>query len=130
MNRSEMREKCMIVLYQAHLFESKNIPVNVEDLILDNFKHSNDFINKLVYGVIEKRKEIDEVANKYMIDWTIDRIDRPGAEILRIAFYEFLFMDTPKIVVINEAVELAKKYSDDSVKKIINAALDKFVKEA
>lgn len=45
------------------------------------------------------------------------------------AIYELKYTDTPHIVVINEAVELAKKYSDDSVRKIINAVLDKMIKE-
>lgn len=130
MNRSMMREKCMIILYQIHLFESKKLSVNPEDIILDNFNHSNDFIDGLIYGVEKNLENLDTTANKYMNDWTIDRIDKPGTEILRIAFYELIYTDTPKIVVINEAVELAKKYSDESVKKIINAALDKFINEA
>lgn len=128
MNRSQMREKCMVILYQIHLFESKNLEYDVENIILDNFKHTNDFIDGLVYGVLENKKIIDENANKYMNEWSIDRIDKPGAEILRIAFYELLYTDTPKIVIINEAVELSKKYSDESVRKIINAALDKYIK--
>ena len=61
-----------------------------------------------------------------MKNWTIDRIDKTGAAILRIGLYEILYEeDTPNIVAINEAVELAKKYSDDNVRKIINAVLDK-----
>ena len=45
------------------------------------------------------------------------------------AIYEIKYMDTPNIVVINEAVELAKKYSDDSVKKMINACLDRIIND-
>ena len=45
------------------------------------------------------------------------------------ALYELKYTDTPKVVVINEAVELAKSYSDDSVRKIINATLDKYMKD-
>ena len=64
-----------------------------------------------------------------MKNWTIDRIDKTGAAILRIAVYELKYTDTPEVVVINEAIELAKKYSDDSVRKMINAVLDKIIKE-
>ena len=64
-----------------------------------------------------------------MKDWSIDRIDKTGASILRMALYELEYLDTPQIVVINEAVELAKKYSDDNVRKIINAVLDKAANE-
>ena len=63
-----------------------------------------------------------------MKDWTIDRIDKSGAAILRMALYELKYMDTPEIVVINEAIELSKKYSDEPVRKIINAVLDKYIK--
>ena len=79
----------------------------------------------MVYGVVTHLDELDETANKYMKNWTIDRIDKTGAAILRIGLYEILFEDTPNIVAINEAVELAKKYSDDNVRKIVNAVLDK-----
>ena len=64
-----------------------------------------------------------------MNDWTIDRIDKTGASILRMGIYELKYTDTPEIVVINEAIELAKKYSDDNVRKIINAVLDKLIRE-
>lgn len=129
MNRSIMREKCMIIIYQITLFENLKLSYEKNDVIKDQFSHTNDFIDGILNGVSENFLLIDETANKYMDNWTIDRIDKPGAAILRIAFYELMFSDTPKIVVINEAVLLSKKYSDESVKKIINAALDKYVKE-
>ena len=65
----------------------------------------------------------------YMNDWSIDRIDKTGAAILRMAIYELMYTDTPEVVVINEAIELSKKYSDDNVRKIINAVLDKIIKD-
>ena len=64
-----------------------------------------------------------------MNDWSIDRIDKTGAAILRMAIYELMYTDTPEVVVINEAIELSKKYSDDNVRKIINAVLDKIIKD-
>ena len=86
----------------------------------------NEFVRNIVYGVITHIESLDELANKYMNKWTIDRIDKTGAAILRIGLYEMLYEEeTPNVVAINEAIELAKKYSDDSVRKIINAVLDK-----
>ena len=73
--------------------------------------------------------ELDKIANSYLTDWTIDRLDNLGAVILRMGIFEIKYMDTPDIVVINEAIELAKKYSDDNVKKMINAVLDKIINE-
>ena len=64
-----------------------------------------------------------------MKDWTIDKIDKIGAAIMRIAIYELKYTETPQIVAINEAVELAKEYSDENVRKIINATLDKIIRD-
>ena len=125
--RSELREKCMIILYQWDLFK-KSPNTNIDEIIKDNMEIENDFVKDIVYGVITYQNTIDEIANKYMKDWEISRIDKTGASILRMGIFELLYTDTPDIVVINEAIELAKKYSDDNVRKIINAVLDKVTK--
>lgn len=128
-SRSELREKIMTILYQIEMYNKNKFEYKIEDIIKENINISNDFVNKIVNGVIEKHKELDEKANKYLTDWTIDRLDNLGATILRMSIYEILYTDTPKIVVINEAIELAKKYSDENVRKMINAVLDKIVNE-
>lgn len=127
--RSELREKCMIILYQNEIMNKGNIKTPIEEIIKDNLEVDNSFVNEIVIGVLQHTQELDEIANKYMNDWSIDRIDKTGAAILRIGIYELKYTDTPEIVVINEAVELAKKYSDDNVRKIINAVLDKLIRE-
>ena len=83
----------------------------------------------MVYGVVSHVEEIDEIANNNLKDWRIDRIDSMGRAILRMGIFELKYMDTPDLVVINEAIELAKKYSIDDVRKMINAVLDKLVNE-
>lgn len=127
--RSELREKCMIILYQFDVMNSGKTKTSIEDIIKDNINIENEFLNNIVYGVIENKEEINHLANKYMNDWTIDRIDKTGAAILQIGIYELEYTDTPEIVVINEAIELAKKYCDENIKNMINAVLDKIIKE-
>ena len=127
--RSELREKCMVILYQNEIINGKDNNTPIEDIIKENIEIKSDFVNNVVSGVLEHKEEIDKLANKYMNDWTIDRLDKTGASILRIGIYELKYTDTPEIVVINELVELAKKYSDDNVRKMINAVLDKIIKE-
>lgn len=127
--RSELREKIMIILYQIDINKSQNIEFNVEEIINDNLDIDNEFVRDIVYGVITYESDIIETANNYMKDWDISRIDKTGAAILKMAIYELKYTDTPHIVVIDEAVELAKKYSDESVRKMINAILDKMIKE-
>ncbi len=127
--RSYLREKIMIILYQYDLMKSNHLTCDIEELIHDNMEYVSDFVKDMVYGVITNQDELDRLANSKMKDWDIKRIDKTGASILRLALYELKYTDTPFEVVINEAVELAKKYSDDAVRKMINAVLDKVVKE-
>ncbi len=119
----------MIILYQIDLRKNLKTPYKIDEIIKDNIEIENEFVKDIVYGVTTHQEEIDEIANSYVKDWTIDRLDKTGAAILRIAIFELKYTDTPPIVVINEAIELAKNYSDDSVRKIINAVLDKIIKE-
>lgn len=126
--RSELRNTIMVILYQIDIYEDKKIPCDIDAIIKENLEIDNEFVKDIVYGVTTYKEKIDEIANSLIKDWTIDRIDKTGASILRMALYELMYTDTPEIVVINEAIELAKKYSDDSVRKIINASLDKYIK--
>ena len=127
--RSELREKCMIILYQYEMYVNSNISTDIDEIINDNIEVDNEFVKDIVYGVITHKNDIDTKINNYLEDWNINRLDRTGASILRIGAYELLYTDTPEIVVINEAVELAKKYTDDDLRKIINAVLDKIAKD-
>ena len=127
--RSELREKVMTILYQIELYKKNKIEYNVDDVIRENVEIENEFVKDMVYGVVSHVEEIDEIANNNLKDWRIDRIDSMGRAILRMGIFELKYMDTPDLVVINEAVELAKKYSIDDVRKMINAVLDKIVNE-
>ena len=129
LRRSVLREKIMIILYQLDIAKDQKIDVSIDDTIKANVEIDNEFVKQVVYGCVTYKDKIDDLANKYMTDWTIDRIDKTGAAILRMAIYELTYTDTPEVVVINEAIELSKKYSDDNVRKIINAVLDKIIKE-
>lgn len=123
--RSELRIQIMNILYQISIYKSRHINYDLEQIIKENLDIDNEFVKEIVYGVTTYEKELNDVANKYLNNWTIDRLGFTDQAILKMAIYEFLYTDTPKIVCINEAVELAKKYSDDEVRKMINASLDK-----
>lgn len=129
MKRSLLREKIMVILYQLDIAKDQKLNVSIDDTIKANIEVENEFVKQVVYGCVTYKDKIDNLANKYMNDWSIDRIDKTGAAILRMAIYELMYTDTPEVVVINEAIELSKKYSDDNVRKIINAVLDKIIKD-
>lgn len=128
-NRSELRKKIMTILYQISIYEQNKLKYDIEKIIKEVSEIENEFIKDTVYGVLTYKNEIDELANKYLKDWTIDRLGSTDQSILRIGIYELVYTDTPAIVAINEAVELAKLYSDDDVRKMINASLDKLYHE-
>ena len=125
LNRSEQREVIMTALYQISLYEKTKMPYNIDNVISELVEIDNDFIKNTVHGVLENINEIDSLANKYLTDWDIERLGKTDQAILRLGIYELNFTDTPDIVCINEAIELAKAYSDDDVRKMINAVLDK-----
>ena len=125
LSRHEQRYKAMTILYQIKLYETNNIDYDIDNIIDSQTEVKSKFITNLVHGVVENIKEIDECANKYLDNWTLDRLGLTDQAILRIAIYELLYTDVPSLVSIDEAVELAKNYSDDSVCKMINGVLDK-----
>lgn len=124
MNRSKLREIIIKILYQVYIYKEKKIGFNLKDLIKEQIETENEFVENSIKGVLEKQETINELANKYMKDWNIDRIGKVDKAILSLAIYELLYTDTPDVVAINEAIELSKKYSDEKVVKLINGTLD------
>ena len=129
MTRSEARAKVMTILYQISINNDNHIPYKVDDIINENINKKDQFVESLVKGVIEKNGELEELANNYLKDWKINRLDKLGAIILKMAFYEIKYLDTPDVVAIDEAINLTKKYCDEELAKMINATLDKYLKK-
>ncbi len=125
LTRTEAREKIMIILYQIDFYMKEKMPFDIKEVIKENLEIDNKYVDDIVNGVYENMDAIDEKISKYLDGWDLDRLGKTDRAILRLGAYEILYYDTPKIVAINEAVELSKKYSDDKVVKLVNAVLDK-----
>ncbi len=125
LNRSELRKIIMTVLYQINVYDANKMQYNVDDVIRENLEIENEFVKEVVHGVLDNKAAIDEKANEYLSGWKITRLGNTDQAILRIGIYELLYTKTPEVVAINEAIELAKAYSDDDVRKMINGVLDK-----
>lgn len=128
-NRSELREIIMKVLYQVSIYDDAKVEYDVDDLIHEMLDIENNFVNDTVKGVIENKKSIYKIANKYLKDWKIERLNKVDQAILSIGIYELMYTETPSVVSINEAIELSKKYSEEAVVKMINGVLDKVYHE-
>ena len=125
LNRSELRKKIMTILYQMNTYQKNHVEYQVDEIMKEVMPIENEFVKEIVYGVITYQNDIDKLANTYLNGWTIDRLGNTDAAILRMGIYELNYTDTPPIVTINEAIELAKAYSDTDVRKMINGVLDK-----
>ena len=125
LTRTQAREKIMIILYQIDFYKKENISYDLEEVFKENLEIDNKYVRDIVNGVLENIDNIDKIINKYLENWNLNRLGKTDKAILRLGTYELLYFDTPDVVAINEAVELAKKYSDDKVVKLINAVLDK-----
>ena len=124
-NRSELRDIIVKIIYQTLILDDYNL----DDLIKEQIDVENEFINDTCKGIIDNKKEIYKLANKYLIDWKMDRLNKVDQAIICLGIYELMYTDTPSVVCINEAIELSKKYSDEAVTAMINGVLDKIYHE-
>lgn len=127
--RSELRDIIIKVLYQVSIYEETDLNYDINSLIKEQLEIENNYVNDCIAGILKNNKKLDELANKYLKDWTINRLNKVDQAILRLGIYELMYTDTPSIVSINEAIELSKKYSDEAVTKMINGVLDKIYHE-
>lgn len=130
-SRSELRDVIVTVTYQSYIMEVANLKFSIDKLIEEqpDIYKNEEFVIETCKGIYKNQKKISEMANKYLNNWTIDRLSKVDKAILSLGIYELLFTKTPSIVAINEAIELSKKYSDEDVTKLINACLDKIYHE-
>ena len=124
MNRKESRMQAFQTLFQI---EIKDNSLSIEEAI-DFIKDDNEaldfeFIHWLVTGVKDHEPVLDDKIQPHLKEWTINRLLKTDRIILRMATFELLNSSTPQKVVINEAVELAKQFSDDDHYKFINGVL-------
>ena len=127
--RSGAREMAMRILYQVSVFEKAKASYDLDEMFMDIEGRNKEFIENIVNEVIIKKEELDKKANKYLINWEINRLNMVDQAIFEIAIYELIYTDTPKKVVIDEAINLSKKYSEESVVKMLNGVLDKIYHE-
>ena len=125
MTRNEKREIIIKVLYETIMLEKANTNYNLEDLISELTEEKDEFISETLKNILSNKDKIIEVSNKYLKDkWEFSRLAVPDQAIIILGVYELLYTDTPNKVAIDEAIELAKKYSNDDIPKVINGILD------
>ena len=133
MNRTSMREQAFRLIYSLEIQKQEPIENQIELFIENNNIENEDakeYISDAVLGIDENKEDIEERIKKNLkADWKIERISKVDLAILKLAIYEIKYKELPYKVVINEAVELAKKYGEDTSKNFINGVLASIVKE-
>lgn len=124
--RSRAREVVLQVLYQDDLNPGHSMQSTEEFLRkrLHNNKEIIEFANSLLSGTRRNRPELDEMLTSRASNWSLNRMAATDRNLLRMAAFEILFTDTPNRVVINEAVELAKRYGSKQSAQFVNGILD------
>ncbi|MEY2976639.1 MAG: transcription antitermination factor NusB [Prochlorotrichaceae cyanobacterium] len=97
-------------------------------LQMANQAEVRDYALEISQQVKQNRPKLDEVLNESMTDWTLDRLPHIDQDILRMALAEMTLLGVPHPVAISEAVELAKRYSDDEGRRLINGVLRRVLK--
>lgn len=136
MNRTAIREQAFKLLYSIEIQNKKTIEEQKEQMDLyfesNNIENKNakEYIEDAILGIEKNKEEIKlQIEKNLKSDWKIERISKIDLAILKLAIYEIKYKEIPFKVVINEAVELAKKYGEDSSKNFVNGILASIVKE-
>jgi N utilization substance protein B len=121
MSRREEREEVIKRLYEVDINSSDEV----------SFLSESEFVNLSISGVVDHLTKIDEVISLNLKNWKITRLTYVDRAIIRFATYELFYTDTPHEIVINEALNLTRKYSDEGDNKMVgftNKVLDNIKK--
>ncbi len=126
MKRRTAREKAVQCLFQIDMAD-----VKLEDaiaLVMEDSEEDSEYMRWLVEETLKNLPVIDEEIKKYLRGWQLERIANVDRAILRLAFFEMMFEDEiPDKVVVNEAIEIAKLFSDEQSHRYINGVLSSFL---
>lgn len=132
MRRSEIRELAFKLVYSLQIQKIDDLEEQINLYIESNEIQdlsAQEYIKDIVIGINENKETITEIIqNSLTADWKLERISKINYSLLEIAIYEIKYKEIPFKAEINEVVELAKKYADESSAKFINGALATFVK--
>lgn len=132
MQRSLMRELAFKLIYETEM--QKQLDPNQLEIFFENNEIEDEdvkfYLRDIRVGVENKKEEIEELISKNLKNnWSLERVSKINLSLIKIAIYEMLYKNLPFKVAINEVVELAKKYSDESAPQFINGILASVVKE-
>lgn len=132
MQRSEMREFAFKLVYEMEV--QKEVSDDQFDVFIENNEITNEtakeYLKDIMTGLQVHSEEINKLISENLkADWSLNRVSKINLSLIKIAIYEMMYKNLPFKVAINEVVELAKKYADDSAPVFINGILASIVKK-
>lgn len=133
MNRSAIRELAFRLIYSREIQKEENIEEQIELFLEANEvedKNAVEYINDVIKGIEANKDEILALIEKNLkSDWKVERISKVDLSLLKLAIYEIKYKNLAYKIVINEVVELAKRYGEEQSKNFVNGILASIVKE-
>ena len=133
MNRSAIRELAFRLIYSREIQKEENIEEQIQLFVEgNNIENQNaiEYIEDVIKGIEKNKEEIQTLIEKNLkSDWKVERISKVDLSLLKLAIYEIKYKELAYKIVINEAVELAKKYGEDQSKNFVNGILASIIKE-
>ncbi len=130
LRRTRAREVVVQLLYRHDLTGERD--AREDETFIQGRLHRQEalvsFATSLLQGVLRNREELDELLARRADHWSLDRMAVTDRNVLRLGAYELLYTDTPGRVVINEAVELARRFGSAHSSQFVNGILDRFLK--
>ena len=129
-SRRHARQMALQQLFRWEFDQTQNHDVEVIKTGRSATPAVREFATQIVQGVLTQHHELDQLINRYAVEWTVDRMPVVDRNILRWAIYELLWIpEIPARVTLNEAMELAKRFADDEARRFINGILDHFLRK-
>lgn len=123
MTRRESREVAFMVIFEKMFQNELSVEEIFEFANVSQLFKSSDFAKNLAVGVFENIDNIDELIDGNLVGWSANRISKTSRAVLRLAVFELKYTDVPLGVVINEALEISKKYSSETDTSFVNGVL-------
>ena len=124
LNRREAREAVFTLLFETE-FKASESREDIFALSCENREiEADDYIRDVYFGVAKHLEEIDALIGKHAKGWKTSRISRVSRSIMRLAIFEMRYMALPAGIAINEAVELSKKFDEESARPFVNGVLN------
>jgi N utilization substance protein B len=132
-SRRRSRQRALQILF---LWDARRQPVDeaisafYDTLFAEEHPEPDPFVNHLVHGAVQHLPEVDERIRRHAEHWRMERMPVVDRNILRLAVYEMTHEDTPPAVVIDEALELARKFAGEESVQFVNGVLDAIRRES